>query len=168
MPLDLLLGAVRFASTCRAPAQGAVDPVVGWRMVSFDLDLEFEPAGGKMQGRGTAVLELENESSFGPTVGMNARAALMRFTSVEAQPPADVRINETFPALPNARVALVRYPQALAKSAPVTLAFVWESKRPDAQFAVTDGAAIASWTEGWYPVPAPSPEIGRASCRERV
>ncbi len=163
MPLDLLLVAVLFASSCRAPAQGAVDTGVGWRMVSLDLDLEFDPAGGKMQGRGTAVLELENESSFGPTVGMNARAALMRFTSVEAQPPADVRINETFPALPNARVALVRYPQALAKGARVTLAFVWESEGRDAQFAVTDGAAIASWTEGWYPVPAPSPDSSLAT-----
>src|SRR5205809_671727 len=40
----------------------------------------------------------------------------------------------------------------------ISLDLAWESEGRDAQFAVTDRAAIASWTEGWYPIPAPGPE----------
>ncbi|HEV8114580.1 MAG TPA: M1 family aminopeptidase [Planctomycetota bacterium] len=163
LTFQFLCVAAMLAPSCRAPGQEVVDSGVGWRMVSLDLDLEFAPADGQMEGRGTAVLELDGASSFGPTIGMNARECLMRFTSVEARPPTDVRINEAYPGVPNARTALVRYPQALAKGARVTLAFVWESTGRDAQFAVTEQAAIASWTEGWYPIPAPSPDQSLAA-----
>jgi hypothetical protein len=158
MTLNCLLVAAMLASSCHAPTPSAEDSGLGWKMISLDLDLDFDLFDKKLHGRGTTVLELERDSSFGPMIGMNAREPLMKFTSVDAKSPAEVRINETFATMPNARAAIVRYPNALSKGARVTLDFVWESEGRDAQFAVTEQAAIASWTEGWYPIPAPGPE----------
>jgi hypothetical protein len=127
-------------------------------MVTLDLDLDLDPPDGRLYGRGVAVLELQRASSLGPTLGVNARGPLMHFTSVDGEPKAVVRLNESMTGAPNVKLAHLRYEDPLAKGARVTVDFSWESEGHDPQFAVTESVAIASWTEGWYPAPLPEPD----------
>jgi aminopeptidase N len=103
------------------------------------------------------VVELERDSSTGPSLGLNARGAVMHFTSVTADPKATVRLNEAHPLAPSARLAQVRYERPLPKGSRVTVEFAWESEGRDSQFVVNGTIALASWTEGWYPIPLPAP-----------
>jgi hypothetical protein len=158
MLVRLLLSSALFVASFDAPQSAVDDSGQGWRMVSLDLDLEVDPAAQRLRGHGTSLLELRSDASTGPSLGLNARGALMRFTSVTADPEATVRLNEAHPLAPNAKLAHIRYERPLPKGARVSVEFAWESDGHDSQFVVNDQIALASWTEGWYPIPVPAPE----------
>ena len=150
--LSLLAGFGQSAS-----AQPAADSGGGWRTTELNLDITVLPAAGQLQLAGTLELELTLPTSNGPTLGMNYRNAVMRFVSVDPQTPAEVALNATIEPMPEARLAHIRLPEPAVEGDTLTVRFAAESEGDSFQFKVNEQAALASWTEGWYPFPAPAP-----------
>jgi len=140
------------ASNARA-LEPAVDSGLGWTMTSMDLDIRIQPKQETVSIEGKARLRLNQDVSMGPTIWLNARDEVMRFTHVAALGGVAVTINDPVPNDPHTLTASVRYPDALSRGAEVEISFACKSSKNSMQFHVSDKIAAASWVEAWYPLP---------------
>ncbi|MBX3381008.1 MAG: hypothetical protein KF805_13020 [Phycisphaeraceae bacterium] len=127
----------------------------GWKPTKLDLEVTVRPEAWRMELRGELTLKLEGQDeSMGPTIGVNTRAPCVLFESVDCE-GAKTELNARHPKLESARLATVRFEEAKIKGDTVRVRFSCSVPGHENQIEVTPGAAISSWTSGWYPVPVP-------------
>jgi hypothetical protein len=124
----------------------------GWKLVRLDLDVTVLPAERRLHFAGRARLRLERDSSFGPVLGLNSRAPVLRLTHA-AVPGALVTLNETVPGDSALRLIRIRLPRRAVRGAEVMTSFEYEADGSSSQLLVGDSIALASWVENWYPAP---------------
>lgn len=126
-----------------APAQ--------WRYRSLDLDVVIGPAGHRLMVSGRAQVELLSASERTLTLALNTRAPAMRFDSLSAAGAAAVDGLGRDRGVVDR--ATLRFEQPLVRGALVDIRFACHFVAPSSQVLVSDSIALASWVEGWYPVP---------------
>jgi len=134
----------------------------GWKLARLDLVVHVLPAEQRLVVEGHARLVLGIESSPGPTLAINSRAALMTFEEVRS-PGLEVDLEARHPAHPNARLARLRRAQPFVAGDEVQVDLLYASAGGDAQFAVQEQVAFASWTQGWTPAALPEPGVRLAT-----
>jgi hypothetical protein len=121
----------------------------GWTMLRLDLDVTILPVEQKIRAEGTMTLRLDADSSTGPTLAMNTRSSVMRFT----------RLGDTGDEV-DRKLAHLRLAKPASRGAEITVPFAYESEGKSFQFMVTPEFALASWVEGWFPAPIPADADG--------
>jgi aminopeptidase N len=141
-----------------APRAAPQDDGQGWRWESLDLDLwiEADVAEIHIEGRGTLVLD--GKRSKGPTLELNGRVlelvrAEAQGASVELLPAPAKSAGDDAP-LTRARFV---FTEPRTHGAKIAVEFECDKKARSGQFDVNAHAALASWVETWYPVPAGDP-----------
>lgn len=126
----------------------------GWRWAELELDVWVEPDYGSVHLEGQGELVLEAERSGGPALGLNG--ALLEFAGASS-PQAAIELGSL--SIPGRNVALARFrfPEPKARGATIRVEFACDSKGQSSQFAVGARAALASWTQTWYPTPFGNP-----------
>jgi len=158
-----LIAAVLSLSAPDSPPEGA-----GWTFVSLDLEIEPLPADDKLRVSGRAVVALDLDASPGPTFGVNKRKAVMEFTAAKGPEGSTLTLNRTIDDPDHIRLLDVRLASPARMGDRVTVDFTLESTRESMQFIVSDGGAIASWVEGWYPFPMPRIDLGQSSSASHI
>ncbi len=146
---SLVLGRVSTAFAL----EPAADSGMGWAMTSLDLDIRIQPEQETVFVEGKARMRLNQRASHGPTIWLNARKEVMRFTRVSAPNDATITMNVPSPTDPHTLLASIRYPKPLSRGTEVVVSFAYKSTRDSMQFHVSDKIATASWVEAWYPLP---------------
>jgi hypothetical protein len=127
----------------------------GWRWAELELDVWIEADLGSAHLEGLGELVLEGEKSSGPTLCLNDK--ILEFVGASS-PRATVELGSLSVQGQNVAVARIRVPEPLARGAKVRVEFECESKGQSSQFAVSSKAALASWTQAWYPTPLGDPD----------
>ncbi len=127
----------------------------GWRWAELELDVWIEAELGILHLEGAGRLVLEGESSEGPSLQIND--ALLGFSAIDS-PGASVELGERSVDGLQLATARLRCAEPQVRGQEVRVYFACESSGSSAQFEVTSKAALASWTQGWYPLPAGGPE----------
>lgn len=160
LPLLVLVG----GGMLPAHAKESPDPIlggVGWTMTRLDLDVTLAPAERQIRLTGTARLRLDMEESYGPTVAVNTRRAVMRWVSLET-PSGKAKIEtgiqrDEFPA---SRIATVRFDEKRKRGDEIEIRFELHSRGRADQLVTHPEFAMASWTEAWHPFAAPRLDRG--------
>jgi aminopeptidase N len=127
----------------------------GWRWAELDLDVWIEAEYGDLFLQGAGRLVLQAEASSGPRVEING--SLLEFASV-AVSGASVELGTRMERGHPVATARVRCAVPQARGAEIRIEFECRSKGRSDQFAVSDKAALASWTQAWYPLPFNGPD----------
>lgn len=143
--LALVLGAPQ-----ATPPLAATDDGRGWRWSELVLDLWIEPDLGSLHLEGQGRLVLAAERSAGPELVLNG--ALLELELVEA-PGSTVELATRSEGDLRLATARLRCAEPKQRGAEVRVEFRCQSKAGSSQFAVTPKAALASWTQAWYPLP---------------
>jgi hypothetical protein len=149
--LALALSGITLPAAADAPAEG------GWTATRLDLTVTVDPTAGRVRLDGTMRLRLDLAASPGPAIGINAGNDIMRFVDVRGPAGSTATLGKGFGEAENVRTAAVRLAAPAERGAEVEVAFSCESEGKHFQFAVSEQAALASWTVGWYPYPLPVP-----------
>lgn len=147
-------------SATLAAQRSSLPPQLGWQTVRTDLEVVLDGDARTMTVAGTLRLRLEGaETSPGPTIGVNARTRALHFVAVSVDAAgAEVELNLPHPAKSHITLAHVHLAEPARRGDEVTIEFECERLRDSRQLVVEPGAALASWTEAWYPIPFPDPE----------
>lgn len=135
----------------------AQDPAAtgqGWSVVRMDLEVTIDLEHESFDLESRLRLRLDRESSLGPSLGINARAAVMRFLAVRAE-GAEVELNARLPISEELRLAHVRFEEPKHRGDEIDVVAVCASEGKAPQLIVDESFALASWVEGWYPLPLP-------------
>lgn len=127
-----------------------------WSVERTDVDVHIQAAKSTAVVRGRAVLVLDDETSFGPTVGVNGRKPVMRIKKVSVVSPArkhEPIVTRLFEGGKPTQIAPIRFEQEFRKGDRVEIEFEVESTERSSQFVVTPEFALGSWVEIWYPIP---------------
>jgi len=128
----------------------------GWVPVREDLEVFLDPAAGAMRVNGTMIVRLEGvQETVQLDLAVNSRAHQVRFDTVRVR-GAEVELNVVRDEYPNALMARVRWAEARKRGEEVHLEFETHTVANGRQLVVGPAAALASWVEGWYPVPLPA------------
>lgn len=133
-----------------AVASAGIQP---WSLVRLDLDVRITTEPPHVTVTGRALVRAEAESD-GPTFRINSRAkvmALQRLTGGGAT--ASIH---PFAAGSPIEVADLKFRRPFRKGETLEVEFTAESAEDSSQFVVGSNAVLASWVEGWYPLPATS------------
>ncbi len=133
-------------------------------MLRLDLEVTIVPAEQRLRAEGSMTLRLDADSSAGPSLAMNTRSSVMRFTRL-GDPDADVDLNIAPEQDKNARLAHLRLTRPASRGAEITVPFAYESEGKSFQFMVTPEFSLASWVEGWFPAPIPPDAHGFTASR---
>lgn len=140
----------------------------GWVYKTMDLEVTYLPETKKILVEGRAILKLEDEISFGPTLALNLngtlglRQEIMNFTKVSAGQEAEVVINVS----PNddshehanaTKLANIRFQDAFQNGEEIEVRFSFESVGEAFQFKISEANSVASYEAGWYPLPISGP-----------
>jgi aminopeptidase N len=123
-----------------------------WSTTRLDLVVTIDPAAKRMSVTGTVALRLEDPESDGPALILNERAKSMRYRRITANGVEATVL--PYPKNPAIEVALFTLPESFRKNDALEVAFETEFETPSSQLTLTESAALASWVERWYPVPA--------------
>ena len=135
-----------------ALALGGDDSGTGWVPERLDLKLALWPEKHELAVEAVLALRSIVESSLGPTITINASHPNMRFEEVSALDGATVQIEPR-----SGTRADVRFEKPLPLDSRIELSIKYRNTTPKSfQFQVNERVALASWTESWYPRPAPS------------
>ncbi len=134
---------------------------IGWTMTRLDLDVTVDAAGRQTRLKGTARLRLDLDESYGPTLAVNVRRAVMRWVSLEttsanAQIETGLRRSE----FPESRFATLRFDEMRTQGDEIDIRFELHSRGRADQFVTHPEFAMASWTEAWHPFAAPRLDRG--------
>lgn len=151
-----------------APAEELADSGMGWRTVRLDLEIRVDPDGQVLTISGESTLELEIDSSRGPSLAINSRGPVMEFLECEEPAGAEVRRNATVITRPALRLLEVRFPHAYSRGDRLVVPFRYQSSNDRLgdrtnkaqQIIVGRMGALASWVEGWHPFPIPRVDRG--------
>lgn len=148
--MSALLLAIVLATPGAGPLFPQADDGSGWRWAELELDLWIEPDFGSLHLSGAGRLVLEAESSSGPELLLNG--ALLEWNGVSG---SGTTVELGARKIDDRRVvtARLRYPAPKTRGAEARVDFECDSKGSSGQFAVTAKAALASWTQAWYPLP---------------
>jgi peptidase M1-like protein len=129
----------------------------GWRWTELELDVWIDPDFGSVHIEGVGRLVLEAERSSGPELELND--ALLELSGIAATrdvPPAVPAAELGSRLAGDRRVATARFRSAepYLRGAELGIEFQCDGKGSSGQFAMTQKAALASWTQAWYPVPS--------------
>ena len=131
-------------------ASGA-DDGSGWRWGELELDVFVESDLKSAHLVGSGRLVLQAETSSGPRLEINGK--LLEFELVESA-GAKVELGTREERGRAIATAHLSFAEPRARGAEVRVDFECQSVGTEDQFAVTDRAAVASWVECWYPLPA--------------
>lgn len=150
---NVLICGLIVASLCSsANALADADDGGGWILSWLDLEITIEPDEKLLLVDGVATFRLELETSYGPDITLNSRAATMEFLEVAAA-DSEAKIVRRIPGK-NARVAKVRREALFSQGDEIEVEFSYtNSGRQGNQFTVGEDVALASWVEAWYPAP---------------
>ena len=140
-----------------ASAQNETPPEgSGWALKHANLDVSLEPKQRQLQVKAELRLRLEKlETSFGPTIGMNAKAPVLKFEEVLCAGAEQIELNLPYPRLESVRLASVRFAKPFKRGDEVTINAIYRSTGETSQFTIAEDIVLASWVIGWYPVPLP-------------
>jgi len=145
VPVAAFLLAVPLASQALQNGDGH-----GWRWAELELDVWIEPDLGSVHLEGLGELVLEAKSSGGPALGLNG--ALLEYVHA-GSPRVVVELGALDVGGQSVAVARFRLPEPVPRGTKLRVDFECQSKGHSGQFAVTSRAALASWTQSWYPTP---------------
>lgn len=152
----MLLQIIRVAActawiaTALAVALAAQDDGRGWRWAELELEVWIEPDIASVHLIGSGRLVLEAESSLGPMLELNGK--LLEFDGVNAT-GARVDLGTRLERDRRIATARLRLAEPAQRGDEVPVEFECQSIGQSEQFAVSPKAALASWTQAWYPVP---------------
>jgi len=144
--LALLLAWCPQATPAPAPSIGGC----GWRWSELELDLWIEPEYGNVHLEGAGTLVLEAETSRGPVLEING--ALLELQSVNSS-GAEVQLGKRMEDDHPVATATLRFSEKKRRGAECRVEFQCQGIGSSSQFAVSAKAALASWTQAWYPLP---------------
>ncbi len=141
---------ILLASPLAAQGVAGLDEGRGWRWAELDLDVwvESDLMNAHLEGDGRLVLEAESSSAA--VLGLNG--LLLEFVGVDA-PGASIELQPRSEQGPPIAFARLRFAASRKTGDEIHVHFECQSLGSSAQFAVTAKAALASWTQAWYPVP---------------
>ena len=138
-------------------AQDKVTLERGWSTVRTDLEVSVDPLQRQLSVSGMLELVLDGQDeSMGPTVGVNARSPLLKWTELTCE-GATVELGGRHPEREAMRLAQVRFEAPKRRGDRIELRFSCELAKSGRQLVVAETIAIASWVEVWYPIPEPQP-----------
>ena len=134
------------------PPEGA-----GWVLKRANLDITLQPTQKSLQIKAELRLRLEKlDTSSGPTIGMNTRAAVLKFEEVTCEGAEQIEINLPHPKLEPVRLARIKFAKPFKRGDEVTVNVTYRSTSETNQFTIAGDVVLASWVVGWYPVPLPT------------
>ena len=154
----LIATAIVLAAVSCWAGKASTDPETngeGWTMTRLDLDVSIDRDEKAMQVSGSFSLRLDSPKSWGPTIGVNADTAAMKWVSLEGPDNANVELNARLAEFPDGRVAHVRFEEPRKNGDELDFQFRIEYVEGASQLQVREDVAFASWVEAWYPVAMP-------------
>ena len=132
-----------------------------WSFVRLDLDLTVAESGA-ITLRGKAQAQLDDESSHGPSFGMNVRKSVM--SNVRLTSGGTVATVRPLRAGAPILAILLRFDRTFHRGETIEVEFESTSNEQSSQFVWSGDGAYASWTESWYPIPAKAiDELGNSA-----
>jgi len=140
-------------------SSAAQDDGRGWRWAALELEVWIENDLGNAHLEGSGRLVLEDESSSGPALEING--ALFQFVAA-GSPGAALELGSRSEQGHPIPIARLRFSEPKTRGAEVRVDFECQSIGSSSQFAVTPKAALASWTQAWYPLPSGGSEASQS------
>jgi aminopeptidase N len=143
--LTLLLAQSPIAQETELPSDGS-----GWRWKTLELDVWIDTDLRKIHLEGHGSLVLQADSSDGPLLEIDG--TLFEFYRVGAEGALET-LGERLAGQRPMATARLHCAEVRARGSEIDVEFECDSKASSGQLDVTQEAALASWTQAWYPHP---------------